>query len=123
MFGHDETLTTCRASPEFKMLLPFALAAALMAGSIQTMGPAEALRPPAPTAPEPVAAQTSPARGAVPAAGTAPAPERMICTSIPVTGSRFPIRRCRTPAQAEADRAESAEMLRRMQGARTPPAG
>lgn len=69
----------------------------------------------------------------LPAQETAPAPEtpaappaappRMICRSEQVTGTRFPIRRCRQAGDTEAERAESQEMLRRMQGARTPPAG
>jgi len=81
-------------------------------------------------------AQTSPAQaptvetsataapsGAAAPAPAAPAQERLICTNQQVTGTRFPIRRCRTLAQINADRVESQEMLRRQQGARLPPAG
>lgn len=81
-------------------------------------------------------AQTSPAQaptvetsaaaapsGAAAPAPAAPAQERLICTNQQVTGTRFPIRRCRTLAQINADRVESQEMLRRQQGSRTPPAG
>lgn len=60
---------------------------------------------------------TSAASGAVAAA---PPQERLICTTQQITGTRFPVRRCRTAAQVEADRAESQEMLRRQQGARVP---
>lgn len=63
------------------------------------------------------------APGAAAPAPAAPAQERLICTNQQVTGTRFPIRRCRTLAQINADRVESQEMLRRQQGARTPPAG
>jgi len=71
------------------------------------------------------AAPEAPASGAPDAAPTptGPARERLICTNQQVTGSRFPIRRCRTAAQITADRVESQEMLRRQQGARVPPAG
>ncbi|WP_395650414.1 hypothetical protein [Brevundimonas sp.] len=40
-----------------------------------------------------------------------------------MTGTRFPVRSCRNAVQTDAERREAAEMLRRMQGARTPPAG
>jgi len=55
-----------------------------------------------------------------PGTGPAVTGERMICTSVPVTGSRFPIRRCRTAEQANLERIESQEALRRSQGARVP---
>lgn len=101
------------------MLLPLTLVAVL-AGSLQSMGATEGLRPPPPTTAEAAAAQATPGAAPEPAA---PARERLICTSEQVTGTRFPIRRCRTAAQIAADRVESQEMLRRQQGARVPPAG
>ena len=58
-----------------------------------------------------------------PGATTAAANERQVCTSTPVTGSRFPIRRCRTVAQAEAERNESRDQLRQAQGSRMPSSG
>lgn len=57
--------------------------------------------------------------GATPAAPS----ERMVCTSTAVTGSRFPVRRCRTEAQALAERNESRDQLRQAQGARMPSSG
>ncbi len=53
-----------------------------------------------------------------PAADTA-----QVCRTEPVTGSRFGRRVCRSAVQTEEDRAASREMLRQMQGARTPPSG
>lgn len=44
-----------------------------------------------------------------------------VCRIEPVTGSRFGRRVCRIVVQNDADRAASREMLRQMQGARTPP--
>ena len=52
-----------------------------------------------------------------------PVRQRQICRNIQVTGTRFPVRSCRNAVQTDAERREAAEMLRRMQGARTPPAG
>ena len=46
-----------------------------------------------------------------------------ICRTEAVTGSRFGRRVCRSAVQTEEDRAASREMLRQMQGARTPPSG
>jgi hypothetical protein len=43
------------------------------------------------------------------------APEQ-ICRMEPVTGSRFPVRVCRSPRVAAAGRDDSRDMLRRMQG-------
>lgn len=42
------------------------------------------------------------------------------CRTEAVTGSRFGRRVCRNNAQSEDDRVDSREMLRRLQGARTP---
>ncbi|MGQ2989627.1 MAG: hypothetical protein ACT6RD_11920 [Brevundimonas sp.] len=42
-------------------------------------------------------------------------PER-VCRMEPVTGSRFPVRVCRSPRSTAANQAESRDMLRRMQG-------
>lgn len=50
-------------------------------------------------------------------------PPRQVCRMEPVTGSRFGRRVCRGAAQTDEDRSDSREMLRRMQGARTPPVG
>jgi len=62
---------------------------------------------------------------AAPASGAArPAAEAaQVCRTEAVTGSRFGRRVCRSAVQTEEDRAASREMLRQMQGARTPPAG
>jgi hypothetical protein len=79
---------------------------------------APAQTPTAPAVETPAA--TSGAAAPTPAA---PTQERLICTNQQVTGTRFPIRRCRTVAQINADRLESQEMLRRQQGSRVPPAG
>lgn len=82
----------------------------------QSMGAAEALRPP----PSPPETSTTPSPEATTPATPEAAP-RQICRNEQVTGSRFPIRRCRNVVQTDAEAAESREMLRRMQGARTPP--
>lgn len=42
-------------------------------------------------------------------------PER-VCRMEPVTGSRFPVRVCRSPRSTAANQNESRDMLRRMQG-------
>ena len=88
----------------------------------QSLGAAEGLRP--------LPQQTEPARDQAAAAApqSAPAPEaeaapRTVCRMVQVTGTRFPIRQCRNAQQSEAERAESREMLRRMQGSRTEPVG
>lgn len=96
-----------------------AFAAALVQTSsaqAQTSGPAVA----APAVAVPAGVTSGPATAPTPGA---PTQERLICTNQQVTGTRFPIRRCRTAAQINADRVESQEMLRRQQGSRTPPAG
>ena len=80
-------------------------------------------------APAPASEPTQPPAGngvtAVPASSaTRPAAETaQVCRTEPVTGSRFGRRVCRSAVQTEEDRAASREMLRQMQGARTPPVG
>ncbi|QTC90575.1 hypothetical protein [Brevundimonas goettingensis] len=101
------------------MFAVLAFAAALQTSPAQTGGQVEAattVQTPGVEAP----AGTASAAAPTPAE---PARERLICTNEQVTGTRFPIRRCRTAAQIAADRVESQEMLRRQQGSRTPPAG
>lgn len=97
------------------------LSTALIAGQhSQSMGAAEGLRPlPASTQ---EASASAPAPATTPQAAVAPAP-RQVCRNIEVTGSRFPIRQCHSTVQTDAEREEAREMLRRMQGARTPPVG
>lgn len=76
----------------------------------------------------------APAPVAATAAEAAPAPSgasvvaeqaqpTQVCRTEPVTGSRFGRRVCRSVVQSGEDRADSREMLRQMQGARTPPVG
>lgn len=75
----------------------------------------------APAVEAPAGATSATASGAATAATSgAPTQERLICTTQQVTGTRFPVRRCRTAAQIASDRVESQEMLRRQQGARVP---
>lgn len=108
------------------LIAAFSLMATLVAGQqAQSLGAAEGLRP----LPAPQPAQQAPAASAGPAApgtdatppATTGAPPRQICRSIPVTGSRFPVRQCRNAVETDAERAEARDMLRRMQGARTMP--
>ena len=110
------------------LIAAFSLMAALVAGQqSQSLGAAEGLRP----LPAPQPAQQAPAASAGPAApapdatppATSGAPPRQICRSIPVTGSRFGRRVCRSAVQTQEDRAASREMLRRLQGARMPDGG
>jgi len=66
------------------------------------------------------------AEAAAPPASSAAQPTSdtaQVCRTEPVTGSRFGRRVCRSAVQTEEDRAASREMLRQMQGARTPPVG
>lgn len=71
---------------------------------------------PAQPRPRPPATTTAPTGGEGGAAlATGAQPERVVCHSEPVTGSRFPRRVCRTESQIEADRVESREMLRKIQ--------
>lgn len=105
------------------VVLAFAAALAQTASAhVQTGGQAEvaATANAGPEAPASAASDAAPTAAPTP---TGPVRERLICTNQQVTGSRFPIRRCRTVAQIAADRVESQEMLRRQQGARVPPAG
>ncbi len=89
--------------------------AALSAGQqAQTTGGAA----PAPSTVAPVA-ESAPASSPDTADSTA-ARDRQVCISIPVTGSRFPIRRCRSQAQADAERLEAQDALRRSQSNRLP---
>ena len=104
------------------LIAAFSLMATLVVGQqSQSLGAAEGLRP----LPAPQSAQQAPAASAGPAAPPAAsgAPPRQICRSIPVTGSRFPVRQCRNAVETDAERAEARDMLRRMQGARTMPVG
>lgn len=79
-------------------------------------------------APEPVAERQTAGDqtpgGSNPAStlGAAPARpgDRLICSNTQVTGTRFPIRRCRTAEQISLERIEAQEELRRQQGARVP---
>ena len=63
-------------------------------------------------------AQTEP--GAAPAD---PDLVQQVCRNVPVTGSRFPRRVCRSARQDQADRDESRDMLRNWQGLPELPAG
>lgn len=77
-------------------------------------------------APRPTAAAETPGRStppATPGAAAAEPAERQVCTTTQVTGTRFPIRRCRTATQAAAERNESRDQLRQAQGARMPSSG
>lgn len=99
-----------------------ALTAALTNPQAQSLGAAEGLRPlPQASAPAPARAvsETPPATERASAAE----PPRMVCRMVQVTGTRFPVRQCRSSQQSEEERAESREMLRRMQGSRTEPVG
>lgn len=81
----------------------------------------------APPSAAPAQAQpAAPAEAAAPPAASAAQPTAdtaQVCRTEPVTGSRFGRRVCRSAVQTEEDRAASREMLRQMQGARTPPVG
>lgn len=77
----------------------------------------------------PAAPPPAPSRDSAPAVTeiaaenrAAPAPTQ-VCRMEPVTGSRFGRRVCRSTVQTDEERAESREMLRRMQGSRVPPVG
>lgn len=75
--------------------------------------PSQITTPATSTATETRIASTNAAEGA---------PEQ-VCRMEAVTGSRFGRRVCRSAVQTDEDRANSREMLRQMQGARTPPQG
>lgn len=98
------------------MLLPVVVFASL---ALAQQAPASS-QTPSPAAPEtPQRTATLPTVNAsAPVADTT-----QICRTEPVTGSRFGRRVCRSAVQTEEDRAASREMLRQMQGARTPPVG
>ena len=101
------------------MLIPAALLATLVLSQQTAPAPTPAAAPP--PAPAPVSEATpTPAGGTVVAQQTEPTE---VCRTEPVTGSRFGRRVCRSAFQTDEDRANSREMLRQMQGARTPPAG
>ncbi|KQY89757.1 hypothetical protein ASD25_04265 [Brevundimonas sp. Root1423] len=78
---------------------------------------------PASRTPAPAATAEAPTATAAANAAVTPAEPAQTCRIEPVTGSRFGRRVCRNTAQTEEDRANSREMLRQMQGARTPPVG
>jgi hypothetical protein len=80
--------------------------------------------PTAPASPEPTPIVRAESTAVPPAEVSRPvAATTQVCTTEPVTGSRFGRRVCRSPLQTEEDRAASREMLRQMQGARLPPVG
>lgn len=87
----------------------------------QTPSPA-----PAPVTPSShITAPAAPAVAETPIASTntpQAAPEQ-VCRMEAVTGSRFGRRVCRNAVQTDEDRTNSREMLRQMQGARTPSVG
>lgn len=103
------------------MLFPVALIIAALSGEPQAQSPgaAEAVRPNPDTSATTLPGVT--ATGV--SAPTAPVPPPQICRTERVTGSNLSRRVCRNRAQTEAERAESREMLRRVQGSRVPPAG
>lgn len=93
--------------------MSFLILAAAMTLQVQVFT-AQPIPPPTPRS-RPPATGTAPATTADGALVTEPEPERVVCHSEPVTGSRFPRRVCRTERQIEADRTESQEMLRKIQ--------
>ncbi len=98
------------------MLLPVILFASL---AVAQQTPPSGADPRATPAPVQAASATAP-----PAATPQPPSEiAQVCRTEAVTGSRFGRRVCRNAIQTEEDRAASREMLRQMQGARTPPSG
>lgn len=77
-----------------------------------------------PAAPLPVRPpDAAPPGTVVVAEDRAAAAPTQVCRMEPVTGSRFGRRVCRSAVQTDAERLESREMLRRLQGARVPPVG
>jgi hypothetical protein len=98
------------------VLLPAALLASALL--LQQTPPASQSAAPATSATAEAPAETAAANTAATRAEPA-----QTCRVEPVTGSRFGRRVCRNTAQTDEDRANSREMLRQMQGARTPPAG
>lgn len=71
------------------------------------------LNPPTQTQSAPVSAGTNIRVPLTPEEEAAP---EQICRMEPVTGSRFPVRVCRSPRASAAGRDDSRDMLRRMQG-------
>lgn len=105
------------------MLLP--LISLMAALSMAQQAPAEAAAPPAQPA-QPV--QAAPVSTATPGTvrvrtlGAAPSVpgERVVCTSTQITGSRFPVRRCRTVGQLGSERHEAQDQLNQAQVNRLP---
>lgn len=103
------------------------LSAALIAGQQSPSAAAEDVRPlaeaaqAAPTQPAAVTTET-PGTTRVGTLGAAPSVpgERVVCTSTQVTGSRFPIRRCRTIGQLGSERQEAQDQLNQAQANRLP---
>lgn len=67
-------------------------------------------------------AATAPA-GQPAAAASIPDPDKVVCKSEPVLGSRFPKKVCLTNAQWHQQELDSRRMLERLQGARVPSSG
>jgi hypothetical protein len=84
---------------------------AALALQVQIFAPSA---PPAETRPAP--ATTGATQAAAPGEATAEPEVTQICRMVPVTGTRFPRRVCRSARQERADRDESQDMLRNGQG-------
>lgn len=101
------------------MLIPLI---SLVAALSMTQQPTGGAAQPAPA--RSAAAVTTATPGSAPntTLGEAPAAptERVVCTNTQVTGSRFPIRRCRTVGQANGERQEAVDQLRQAQINRLP---
>ncbi len=89
------------------MALSVLLAAAVLSGAPQSLTVFEARRPPPPV-------QTPSASSSL-ASIAPPAEVVQICRNQTITGTRFPIRVCRSQRQTDADRAETRDMLREVQ--------
>lgn len=101
------------------------LAAALVTGQqSQTTAATAGVAPapvPAHAAPAVVStATTTTSPVATLGAGPSVAGERVVCTNTQVTGSRFPIRRCRTVGQMSSERNEARDQLHHAQVNRLP---
>lgn len=107
--------TVCNGSDPMFVIGLASLLAVLSAGQASTAG----------TARDTAAAQTPGGSTPPVTPGAAPAAprQRMVCTTTEVTGTRFPVRRCRTAAQAAAERTESQDQLRQAQFNRMPSSG
>lgn len=99
-------------------MLFLALAASLVLQQTPPMAPAPVTPPPQTDAPT-----TAPVAAEARVASANQAAPAQVCRMEAVTGSRFGRRVCRSAVQTDEDRANSREMLRQMQGARTPAAG